>query len=422
MQAMKPMLLLLAGASCAASEWKSFRGDGSSYAPDAAPPTQWSVQQGENVAWTADLPGRGVSGPIVVDGRVVITASDGPRRERLHVVAFDDATGRRLWSRQAWATGRSQCHETSAVAAPTPASDGERVFAFYSSNDLLAIGLDGAVQWVRGLTLDHPGVGNDTGMASSPAVSGDAVIVQCECQNESFAIAMDRTTGATLWQVDRPREANWSSPLPWTTADGEPAVWLQDSKGASLHHANSGKQLARIDAECRGFQSPSPGSDDRLLLAAGGLSVYAAPFEQPQLVAGNLQPGSPSPVVIGDRVLVINRGGVLACGDLESGDLVWRRRLGGQFWATPVVAGDMIYCVNSKGDATVVALGNGDQVSKADFEEDILGSPAVSEAAVYFRSHAHLWKIGAAGRVADSPLHPAAAGPSQQAAGDSLQK
>ncbi|MEO0531325.1 MAG: PQQ-binding-like beta-propeller repeat protein, partial [Planctomycetota bacterium] len=277
---------------------------------------------------------------------------------------------------------------------PTPASDGERVFAFYSSNDLAAFSLNGELLWLRGLALDHPGVGNDIGMASSPVVAGDAFVVQAECQGESFAIAVDRETGATLWEVDRPKDSNWASPLPWTTAEGEPAVWLQDETGATLHDAASGEQLARIDAECGGVVSPSLASDARLVLATGGVSVFAEPFEVPTQTARKLQPGSPSPVVWQNQVLVINRGGVLACGDLETGDVLWRRRLGGRFWATPVAADGRLYCVNAEGEATVVDLTDGGKVlSKADFGEDILGSPAVSRDAVYFRSNGHLWKI-----------------------------
>lgn len=397
------LLTIAALASTAMADWPAFRGDGSSYAPQASPPSEWSIESGANVAWTADLPGRGVSGPIVVAGRVFVTASDGPQRERLHVLAFDQATGKRLWSRQLWATGRSNCHDTSAVAAPTPASDGERVFAFFSSNDLVALSLDGDVEWVRGLTLDHPGVGNDIGMASSPVVAGDAVVVQAECMGESFAIAVDRRTGATLWDIDRPKESNWASPLPWVTDDGRAAVWLQSSSGVSLRDAMTGEELAKIGAQTGGIPSPSPASDGEIVLAASGISVFAAPFDKPIVNAGNLQPGSPSPAVAGQRVLVVNRGGVLTCGDLKTGDVVWRRRLGGQFWATPVIAGDHVYCVSSSGDATVVALESGEIVSKESFGEEVLGSPAVSQDAVYFRSHQHLWKIAPTSQASISP-------------------
>ena len=130
----------------------------------------------ENIVWTANLPGRGVSSPIVVGGKVVVTANSGPRQERLHVLAFDAKSGRELWHRQFWATGRTLTHPVGANAAPTPASDGKRIFAFYSSNDLIALDLDGNLLWFRGLAHDYPKAGNDIGMSSSPTVVGDTVV------------------------------------------------------------------------------------------------------------------------------------------------------------------------------------------------------------------------------------------------------
>lgn len=397
-----PLIAVVLGcaAPAALADWPGFRGDGSSHDGYADPPTQWSIAEGKNVAWTADLPGRGVCGPIVVGGRVFVTASDGPLNERLHVLAFDDATGAGVWSRRLWSTGRSNCHDTSAVAAPTPASDGERVFAFFSSNDLAGFSLDGDLLWLRGLTQDHPGVGNDIGMASSPVVAGEAVVVQAECQGESFAIGVDRRTGATLWEVDRPERSNWSSPLAWTTPDGRAAVWLQDGDGVSLHDAATGELLKRIDVATSGVPSPAPAPEGTLVLAAEGLSLFRAPFEEPLLTAANLQPGSASPAVADGRLLVLNRGGVLTCGDLRTGEVVWRRRVGGQFWATPVVSARHVYTVNADGDATVVRLESGEVVASSKFGEAVLGSPAISGSGLYVRSHAHLWKIaptGAAG-------------------------
>lgn len=395
--------IIATGAETAA-DWPAFRGDGSSAAPSSSPPADWSIEEGRNVAWTADLPGRGVSGPIVVDGRVFLTASDGPSRERLHVLAFDAASGERLWHRCLWATGRTNCHSSSANAAPTPASDGERVFAFYSSNDLVAFSLDGDVLWSRALTLNHPGVGNDIGMASSPVVAGDTVVVQAECQGDSFALGVDRRTGKTLWEIERPQLSNWSSPLPWVTSEGMQSVWLQNSDGAVLVNAQTGEQLVEINAECGSIPSPSLGGADKLVLTTGGVSVFVEPYDEPLVQASKLKPGSSSPVVVGESLIAINRGGVLVCSDLATGDLVWRKRIGGSYWATPVAAGGRLYCVSSDGVAKVIDLGSGDQLAEIKFGEDIYGTPAISDDAIFFRSNEHLWKI-AVPRQAAAPRH-----------------
>jgi len=192
----KSIFALAAVVLLAGSDWRQFRGtDNRSVSREKGLPTEFG--EGKNVAWKVPLPGRGPSSPIVVDGSVVVTCSSGPRHDRLHVLLFDAATGKVKWHRQLWATGHCVHHAFGAVATPTPASDGERIFAFYSSNDLACFDLDGNLLWFRGLAYDHPTTRNDVGMGSSPLVVGDTVIVQCQNQGESFAAGIDTATGET---------------------------------------------------------------------------------------------------------------------------------------------------------------------------------------------------------------------------------
>ena len=123
---MRPTSLLLAIAvagsgATPAAEWRQFRGTDNNTVADKAPPGEWDGASGANVAWKSALPGPAASGPIVVGGKVVVTAVTGFKQDRLHVVAFDVVSGKQLWHRQFWATGRTLCHTFSSVAAPTPA-------------------------------------------------------------------------------------------------------------------------------------------------------------------------------------------------------------------------------------------------------------------------------------------------------------
>jgi outer membrane protein assembly factor BamB len=380
------------------SGWWGFRGDGRSVADEPLPLT-WSVESGENVAWQADLPGRGVSGPIVVGDRVVVTCSSGANRDRLHVIAFDAGSGKQLWHRQFWAVGRTLVHETSAVAANTPASDGERIFAFFSSNDLYALDLDGNLLWMRGLTLNHPLAGNDIGMSSSPVVVGGVVVVQSEAHAASFVEAFDVRTGETRWSAERTRDATWCSPVAVRqTVAGEPtdAVLLQAGQGVELRRAAGGEVLWRLDLECETI--PSAVAEDRIYVPSGGLRAIAwdGRTSAPEVVwqDAGLQPGSPSPVIYRGHAYVVNSAGVLARASVQDEKTDWKLRLGGRFWATPVAAGNHLYCINSEGKAFVVELGEkGRIVGETEFGEDILASPAVSNGALYVRSHGRLWKI-----------------------------
>jgi len=381
-----------------AADWLQFRGsENNPVAADAALPTKFSATEG--VAWKVPVPGRGVSGPIVVGGKVIVTASSGPVVEdRLHVLAYDAATGKELWHRQVWATGRPFHHPTSANAAPTPASDGKRVFAFYSSNDLLCLDLDGNLLWYRGLGHDYPQAGNDVGMASSPLVVGDTVVVQVESQGDSFAAGLDAATGENRWRISRPNAANWVSPAVFKTADGKAAVLLQAASGITAHDPQTGEQLWKFDARASGIPSLMAAGGKIFLPAAGVTALESSSAaSSPALLweSNKLALGNASPIVHAGRIYILNRAGVLVCGDEKDGDVAWQLRLKGTFWATPLIAGEHLYACNQDGQCLVVRLKKqaGELVTTAELGEGFLGSPAADASGLYLRGEKHLWKI-----------------------------
>lgn len=396
-------LVAIATAVAKEAEWRGFRGpSGSGAGTSEKLPLDWNVETGTNIAWQKDLPGRGVCGPIIVGGRVIVSASSGQKQNRMHVLAFDEKTGEELWHRKFWATGRTLMHPTSANAAPTPTTDGERVFVFYSSNDLVCLDLEGNLQWMRGLALDHIGVGNDVGMSSSPVVVGDTVVVLCQCQANSFCAGIDRKTGETVWEVPRPSVANWSTPVAIETeVDGEkrPAVVLQSGEKLEVFSSDKGELLWDLPLKCGSIPSTA-GSDELLLVPSRGITAVwtgsTSESERTVWSESKLNPGNASPVVLGDQVLVINGAGVLTSASLEDGSVNWRKRLKGPYWASPVAAGTYLYFVNQEGTVQVIDLEDkGAIVTTNNLGKDVevLGSPAVAGDALYIRGHNKLWKI-----------------------------
>jgi outer membrane protein assembly factor BamB len=396
-------LAIAASLALLGADWPQFRGQANQgVALDAKLPTTWTVAKdgakSENVAWVANLPGRGVSSPIAVAGKVIVTASSGAKQDRLHVVCFDAASGKLAWERQFWATGRTLCHPTSAVAANTPASDGKLIFAFYSSNDLVCLDLDGNLKWFRGLTHDFPTAANDVGMSSSPLVAGNTVIVQVENKGESFAAGIDTAIGETRWQINRTAEMNWTSPaLLAGKTPAEDVVLLQSTTGLTAHEPASGKQLWAYEKTCAGIPSPV-GLAGLVLVPSSGLTAlrHQATASTAEVLwnSNKLDPGNASPIVHDGKIYVLNRAGAMTCADAATGDIIWRQRLKGTFWATPVLVGDRIYVVNQDGLAQVVQLGDKPAIlGESDFDEQVFGSPAVAGNALYVRSDAHLWKV-----------------------------
>src|SRR5262249_27349876 len=118
------LVLALLAAPATAADWPQFRGPaGTAVSHEANLPVKWSAAEG--LRWKAELPGRGVSCPVVAGGRVYVTTASGPKNGRLHTLAFDAATGKKLWERQLVATGLTNCHPMTSMAAPTPVADGK---------------------------------------------------------------------------------------------------------------------------------------------------------------------------------------------------------------------------------------------------------------------------------------------------------
>jgi outer membrane protein assembly factor BamB len=379
-----------------AADWRQFRGtDQTSASVASQVPTTFDAKTGENIAWKAPLVGKGVSGPIVVGHRVYVTASSGATTQnRLHVLAYDANSGEQVWKRDFWATGRCFHHPTSANAAPTPASDGQRIFAFYSSNDLVCLDLDGNLLWYRGLGHDYPKAGNDVGMSSSPVVVGATVVVQVESQGDSFAAGIDVETGETRWRIPRPNAANWASPGALQTKDGRGLVLLTSGKGLTAHDPITGEQKWSYGVGCAGISSVTT-KGSRIYLPANGLTVLDSEGSAPSVAweSNKVAPGNASPVVDGEKVYGLS-GSVLSCGSDKDGEPLWNKRLKGGFWATPVVAGGHIFCPNQEGQCFVISVENeGEVVATNEIGESVLGSPAVANDALYIRGEKHLIKV-----------------------------
>lgn len=386
-------------ASAETTCWPQFRGPGSRSVADAQGlPETFDLQTKENVAWIAELPGRGPSGPIVCEGRVFVTCSSGFRQDRLYLLCFDAETGKELWQRQLWATGHTSYHPFGAIACNTPATDGKRVFAFYSSNDLACFDLDGNLEWLRGLAYESPTTRNDVGMSSSPIVWGNLVIVQLENQGASFAAGIDADTGTDVWRIDREADAAWCSPviLPGRTAEDDLLI-LQSRSSITANDPKTGRQVWQYETSPHTIASCTT-SGDSVYLPANGL--HRIRFESAgggEVLWGErrLRGDNASPVVDGDKAYVIKPPGILMCADAKTGEELWQLRLEGPFWATPVLAGGKWIGVNHRGLVQIVDVSgeSGKKLSEIQVDPDILASPAVAGNALYFRGDRRLWKV-----------------------------
>lgn len=371
-----------------AEDWSQFRGPqggGVSQAKEA-------VRATPEVAWEAALPGRGLSCPIVVGNKVFITAASGNEQATLHVLCFSAEDGKKLWERTLRATGRTMSHKKTNVAAPTPCSDGERVFALYSSNDLVAYDLEGNLLWLRGLMLDYTNASNSLGMASSPVVVNGTLVVQSENDSESLALGIDVKTGVNRWKMERPKAANWTS----ATVFGE-TVALQSSKGLTGVDPATGKVLWNYTDGAATIPSAAV-TREAIYVPSNGITALVPEADSTTQLwrAEKLKPGTASPLVLGKALYLVNGSGVLVKADLATGDEKWKLRMKGPFSGSPVASGAHLFIASEQGALQVIdpsGEAEGQIVHTVDLKDTILSTPAVSDGALFVRSDAKLWKV-----------------------------
>jgi len=399
------LVVFVASATGFAQEekWSSFLGPGGASVSESVLPKVIDDQTG--VAWKVELPAKGASSPIVVGDRVVTTCSGGVGKEKqdeMYVVCNDLATGKELWRQQFWATGRALCHRLSANAAPTPATDGQLIFAFFSSNDLACLDLDGNLEWCRGLAVDFPKAGNDVGMSSSPVVVDGVVVVQVECQGDSFAMGLNAADGTTKWTQQRGKKAVWASPTVLRPRDGKNLVLLQSADLVNVVDPQTGEVTFEQQGSCSTISTACV-VDDTIFIPLDGTSAWSISSDgtiTPKWNQGRIKAGSPSYQVNGDTIFTCDSKGILKAYDRETGETKKEVRVGGKYWSTPLIADGHMYAFDQEGELRIVNLHmNSDEtkpevVHQHKFEGEVfLGSPAIAGNALVMRSDRHLWKF-----------------------------
>jgi outer membrane protein assembly factor BamB len=193
---------------------------------------------GKNVVWTTPLP-PGKSSPILAGNRIYITATEDGE---LLTMALDSGTGRILWRRGIPQPRREALHKLNNPASSTPVTDGENVWAFFGDFGLVAYGPDGTERW----RLPLGPFNNLHGMAASPVLVGDKLILVCDQDTDSFLIAVNNRTGRILWKT--PREAvvhGFSTPTIWQPAGGEAQVIVPGSYLLTSYSAKDGAEVWR---------------------------------------------------------------------------------------------------------------------------------------------------------------------------------
>ncbi len=192
------LVYFLLTATLSASDWPRFRGpngtgvsieSGDTGLPEA-------IDRDRNVSWSVETP-RGNSSPIVVDGRLFITAHEG--KERM-LLCYDAATGTQIWRQSVTKSRDETFNPLNGPATPTPATDGRNLFVFFPEFGLLAYDREGKELWRAPL-------GPFTaiqGLAASPVFVDGRIALLIDTPEEAYLAAFDAENGKQVWRTDRP--------------------------------------------------------------------------------------------------------------------------------------------------------------------------------------------------------------------------
>jgi outer membrane protein assembly factor BamB len=187
--------------------------------------------------WRVSVP-KGRSSPIVVKNRVYLTAVEG---DALATLAFDAETGRAAWRREIVRLHTHDIYVGNDSATPTPATDGESLYVFFPDFGLVSYDLDGKERWRLGLGPFD----SFYGLSSSPVVHGDTVALVCDQRSGSFAIAVDKSSGAVRWRVERKHAATegYSTPAVYAPAGGRPQLIVTGARRNDAYDLATGENV-----------------------------------------------------------------------------------------------------------------------------------------------------------------------------------
>jgi outer membrane protein assembly factor BamB len=219
-------------------EWSQFRGpNASGVAGDPAEiglPVHFGPSR--NVIWKTPLP-PGHSSPVLTATRIFVTAY---APDKLLVICLDRAQGKVLWRREVPKPRAQELHRSNSPASPSPVTDGQNVYAFFTDYGLISFDRDGRERWRMPLGPFN----NSYGMGASPILAEDEVLLNCDSETNSFLIAVDQNTGRVRWRVARPEALRgFSTPVLYRPPKGPAQVIVAGSFKLSAYEVATGKEV-----------------------------------------------------------------------------------------------------------------------------------------------------------------------------------
>jgi len=416
--------------------WPEWRGPQRNGVAPGRAPVDWTDSEG--VKWRVTIPGRGFSTPVIWGDRILLTTAvptgeapepdpepeggrgrgrrgfgAGPVAEHsFEVHCLDRKSGKTLWKSVATvATPHEGHHGTyGSFASNSPATDGERVYAFFGSRGMYCYDMEGELVWKRDFGVQMK-MRRAFGEGTAPTLFDDTLVLSFDHEGDSFVVALDKRTGEVLWRKERDEISAWATPLP-VAHGGKKQVVVAATGKVRSYALDSGAVLW----ECAGLGAnviPNPVLSGEMVIAMSG-------YRDPNLLAiqlgkeGDLTGSeavrwttpkglsyTASPVLYEGRLYALMDGGFLSCFEAASGNPIYvQQRLprGSSFKASPIIVGGRLYAASENGDVHVIAAGDELEVITTNSmgDEFFVASPIVALDELFLRSADELFCIASA--------------------------
>ena len=304
---------------------------------------------GPPLAWRTTGAGEGYSSFSVVGGKLYTLGARGGTE---YVMAFDEATGKKLWE---VANGRRFGNDRGDGPRGTPTVSGNQVYAYGASGDLTALdAATGKVAWKVNV-LERFGGSNITwGLSESPLVLQDRVIVNAGGRGASI-VALSRKDGSVLWQSESD-EAGYSSGILHQFGGVPQAIFFTATRGLAVD-ARNGRRLWSYDKVsnrtaniatpiARGnkvFFSSDYGTGAGLVElspSGGGITAREVYFTR------EMRNHHASSVLIGDHLYGFSSA-ILTAMRFDNGEVSWRDRSVGK--GSLIFADERLYLFSEQG-------------------------------------------------------------------------
>ena len=380
-----------------ARDWPEFRGPtGQGLSDESGLPLTWS--ENRNVRWKTAIPGRGWSSPAIQGDQIWLTTATEEGKS-LRAICVDRQSGAILQNIEVFRLNvPGRVNAKNSLASPTPVLDGDRVYVHFGAFGTACISQSGKILWRTRLEYDN----GQHGPGGSPVLYENLLIVNCDGMSVQYVAALDKWTGGIQWKQYRKASHAYSTPLIVRLADGDQLI----SAGAFrvvAYEPRTGKEIWHV-LYGDGFSNvPRP-------VFGNGLVFICTGFQQPSLLAIRVDgrgdvtkshviwrrdrgaPLTPSPLLVGEELYLINDNGIATCLDASTGKEHWQQRIGGNHSASPLYADGRIYFLSEDGQSVVIAPGKEFKILATNqLNGQTLASMAVSDGAIFLRSDSHLY-------------------------------